>query len=246
MFDLTGKCALVTGAGQNTGAGIARALAGQGAHVVVNDLVGERADEVMRSIEYSGGSAQALVFDVTDLEAIRTGLESVPPTDILVSNAGNAGAEQMVPQAFHETAPHSWTAPIEVNLTGVMHGVHATIGHMIDQSWGRIITISSGAGTHGVGIGVAPYSAGKGAGVAFTRSIALENASHGVTANSVAIGLMDNVGDADVVAALAGAIPAGRLGNPADVGAACVYLASDEAAWITGQTIGLNGGQLTS
>jgi 3-oxoacyl-[acyl-carrier protein] reductase len=122
-----------------------------------------------------------------------------------------------------------------------MNCCHAVVGAMSDRGWGRIITISSGAGTVGVAIGVAPYSAGKGGGLAFTRSLALEVARHGVTANTLAIGLME-MQNRDVTAALARTIPVGRTGRPDDIAAACVWLASEEAAWVTAQTIEINGG----
>jgi NAD(P)-dependent dehydrogenase (short-subunit alcohol dehydrogenase family) len=126
-----------------------------------------------------------------------------------------------------------------------MHCCHAVIDGMCNRGWGRIITISSGAGNAGVAIGVSPYSAGKGGGIAFTRTLALEVARTGVTANTLALGLMDNP-DPTVTAHLARAIPVGRTGTPADIGAACVWLASDEAAWVTAQTININGGSITS
>ncbi len=246
MFDLSNKTALVTGAGQNMGAGIAAALATQGAHVLVNDLLPERAEAVADQLTAAGGSAAAAAFDVTDLDAIQTELANHPPVHILVNNAGNGGAEQMRPRPFREMEPAEWDGPIEVNLRGVLNCVHAVINPMVDTGWGRIITISSGAGSSGVDIGVAPYSAGKGGGLGFMRSLALENASFGVTANSVALGLMDNYGGGDLTKHLARGIPVKRLGASADVGAVCVYLASEESSWITGQTINLNGGAITS
>lgn len=246
MFDLSGKTALVTGAGRNVGAGIASALAAQGAHVLVNDLVAERAAAGAEQLRAAGGSASAAAFDVTDLDAVRAGLADHPRVDILVNNAGNAGAEQMHPKPFSEMVPVEWDGPIEVNLRGVLNCAHAVINPMLEAGWGRIITISSGAGTAGVDIGVAPYSAGKGGGLGFMRSLALENAPFGVTANSVALGLMDNVGGGGLTGRLERGIPVRRLGTPGDVGAICVYLASEEAAWITAQTINLNGGAITS
>ena len=246
MFDLSDKTALVTGAGQNVGAGIAEALATQGAHVLVNDLLPERAAEVADQIAAAGGSAAPAAFDVTDLDAIQAELAEHPPINILVNNAGNGGAEQMRPKPFSEMDPTEWDSPIEVNLRGVLNCVHAVINPMVEAGWGRIITISSGAGSAGVGIGVAPYSAGKGGGLGFMRSLALENAKFGITANSVAIGLMDNTAGGDYTEHLARAIPVKRLGSPADIGAICIYLASEEASWMTGQTINLNGGSVTS
>jgi NAD(P)-dependent dehydrogenase (short-subunit alcohol dehydrogenase family) len=112
---------------------------------------------------------------------------------------------------------------------------------MCERGFGRVITISSGAGITGLRIGVSPYAAGKGGAIAFMRHLAMENARFGVTANSLALGLMqpENSGPVD---ALAKQIPVGRTGTPDDVGFGCVYLASNEASWITGQTIHLDGG----
>ena len=240
IFDLSGRTALVTGAGQNVGAGIARMLAAQGAEVAVNDFVPERAAAVAEEI---GGVAAP--FDVTDLDAVRAAVADLGPVDILVNNAGNGGAGGMVPQSFREMEPSAWEGPLKVNLYGVLNCCKAVIDGMCDRGWGRIITISSGAGTAGVNIGVSPYSAGKGGGIAFTRTLALEVARTGVTANSLAIGLM-GMPDPKVTEHLARAIPVGRTGTPEDIGAACVWLASDEASWVTGQTIEVNGGSVTT
>ena len=246
MFDLHGRVALVTGAGQNVGEAIARALAERGALVAVNDVLADRAGAVTEGIQANGGQAIALPFDVTDLTGVRAAVEGLGAVDILVNNAGNGGAERMSVGQFVDLEPAAWEGPIRVNLYGVLHCCHAVVKGMCERGWGRVITISSGAGTAGVNIGVTPYSAGKGGGLAFTRSLALEVAPRGVTANSVAIGLMGFVGDADTTARLARAIPVGRTGSPEDVAAACVWLASEEAAWVTGQTIQLNGGSVTT
>ncbi|MEZ5167519.1 MAG: SDR family NAD(P)-dependent oxidoreductase [Acidimicrobiales bacterium] len=246
MFDLTGRVALVTGAGQNVGAGIAHALAGQGAHVLVNDVDIKRAAGTADAVAANGGTATAVPFDVTDLAAVTSALASQPPVDIAVNNAGNGGTLGMRPTPFVEMDPADWDGPIDVNLRGVMHVCRAVVASMIDRGWGRVVTISSGAGASGVGIGVSPYSAGKGGGLGFMRSLALEIAGTGVTANSVALGLMGNAGTSDVTAHLARSVPVKRLGSPADVGAMCVYLASEEASWLTAQTINLNGGSVTS
>jgi len=247
MFDLHSRVALVTGAGQGVGAEIARALATQGATVAVNDLVADRARAVVEQIEASGGQAVAAPFDVTDLSLTRAAIAQVAPVDILVNNAGNSGTtERMLVRQFIDMEPEFWEGPIRVNLYGVLHCCSAVVGGMCERGWGRIITISSGAATAGVGIGVTPYSAGKGGGIAFTRSLALEVASQGVTANTLAIGLMESPEGPQVTAHLARAIPVGRTGTPADVAGACVWIASDEAAWVTGQTIQVNGGSVTT
>jgi NAD(P)-dependent dehydrogenase (short-subunit alcohol dehydrogenase family) len=188
-------------------------------------------------------------FDVTSYEAVVSGIaaiaEALGPVDILVNNAGNGGSVGMRPEPFRQMDPAAWEGPIRVNLYGVLHCCRAVINGMCDRGRGRVITISSGAGTHGVNIGVSPYSAGKGGGISFTRSLALEVARRGVTANSVALGLM-GMPDPKVAEHLARSIPVGRTGTPEDVGAVCVWLASDEASWMTAQTIEINGGSVTT
>jgi NAD(P)-dependent dehydrogenase (short-subunit alcohol dehydrogenase family) len=241
MFDLSGKSAVVTGAGQNVGAGIARALAAQGATVHVNDIVGERAQRTVDQITAAGGTAAVASFDVTDYDAVTDAMAAIGTVDILVNNAGNGGAEGMGLTQFRDSEPAGWMGAINVNLFGVLHCSRAVINGMCERGFGRVITISSGAGITGLRIGVSPYAAGKGGAIAFMRHLAVENARDGVTANSLALGLMqpENSGPVD---ALAKQIPVGRTGTPEDVGFACVYLASNEASWITGQTIHLDGG----
>ena len=245
MFDLTGRTALVTGGGQNIGAGIAEMLAAAGARVLVNDLRAERAENIVADIVESGGQAVAAPFDVTERDAVLAAVADFGPVDVLVANAGNGGAEDMLPKRFAETVPEDWRGPMEVNLLGVLYCCHAVLPGMVERGHGRIIAISSAAGTHGVGIGFAPYSVGKGGALSLVRSLALEHGRDGITANSVELGVMDSVRE-ETVAAFRKVIPVGRLGTPDDVAAACLWLASDEASWVTSQTIGLNGGAFTS
>jgi len=246
MFDLSGRVALVTGAGQNQGAGIVRALAAQGAAVAVNDVVAQRADAVAGEIAASGARAVPAAFDVTDFEAVCAGVARIEgqlgPIDVLVNNAGVP--EGMGVAQFRAMDPAEWRRYVDLNLYGVVHCCKAVIDGMCERGFGRIVTISSGAGQTGIPMGVSLYGAGKGGAIAFMRHLAVEVARSGVTANTLALGLMSNAGNAEVTAALAKTVPVGRLGTPEDVGAACVYLASDEAAWLTAQTIGLNGGNL--
>jgi 3-oxoacyl-[acyl-carrier protein] reductase len=243
VFDLTGRVALVTGAGQGVGVGIAEALARQGALVAVNDLFPERAASVAERFE---GSV-AVPFDVTDHRAVLAGFERVArdlgPVDILVNNAG-VPADGFVPTPFRDTTPADWHRFVDLNLHGVLHCTHAALPSMCERHWGRIVTISSEAGRTGIALGVSLYGAGKAGALGLLRHVAVEVARDGVTVNAVALGLMDNV-PSEWARAVARTVPVGRLGSPADVGAAVVFLASEEAAWITGQVLPLNGGAAT-
>jgi NAD(P)-dependent dehydrogenase (short-subunit alcohol dehydrogenase family) len=248
IFDLTGRVALVTGAGQGVGAGICRKLAAQGAAIAVNDLVAERAEATVAGLEQAGSRAIVAAFDVTDYEAVAAAVKQLEaelgPVDVLVNNAGVP--EGMGVKPFREMEPAEWRTFIELNLYGVMNCSKAVIDGMCERGHGRIITISSGAGTVGIPLGVSTYGAGKGGGLAFLRHLAMETAASGVTANSLALGLMNNQQRPEVTAHMVKTVPVGRLGEPEDIGALCVYLASDEASWMTGQTIELNGGNITT
>ena len=249
MFDLTGRVALVTGAGRNVGAGIACALARQGAAVAVNDFHDDRAQHVADQIRHAGGQAIAVPFDVTDLAAVTAGFDEASTrlgaVDVLVNNAGTGGpTEPMHVAQFAEMSPQKWAPIIAVNLYGPLNCCRAVIGSIIARQWGRIITISSGAGQIGMKIGLSPYAAGKAGASGFMRHLAIENAKNGITVNTISLGIV--LDDPGVVEALARTIPLGRTGTPGDVGALAIYLASDEASWMTGQTIGLNGGSVTS
>ncbi len=244
MFDLSGKTALVTGAGQGMGAGIAIALARQGATVAVNDLYEERAQAIAETIAVQGGRALAAPFDVTSMEEVKAGVDAIGAIDILVNNAGVPSGMGLV--RFQDMDPSLWDDYLNLNIRGVLHCTRAVIDDMCERGWGRVITISSIAGQVGLPIGVSLYGAAKGGALAFMRHLALEVASQGVTANCLALGVMNNAGSEAEVAAIEATIPVGRAGTPEDVGSAVVYLASDEASWMTGQCIGLNGGSGTS
>ncbi len=245
MFEQSSRTVLVTGAGQGMGVGIAATLARLGGHVLVNDLHPDRAETTAAVLEADGLQVEPLPFDVTDLDAVQDAVGD-RTIDVLVNNAGNAGAESMHPKPFAETPPAEWEPTLAVNLRGVMNCTYGVLPGMLDRGFGRIIGIVSGAGTQGVAIGVAAYSAGKGGAAGFLRSVALEVASSGVTVNSIALGLMDNTGGSGITTGLAKGIPTKRLGTPDDVGALCAYLASAEASWMTAQTIPLAGGSITS
>jgi len=252
MFELTGHRALVTGAGQGQGVGIARALAAQGAAVAVNDLVPERAEKTRSAIAEAGGTAISAAFDVSDHDAVTAGVAAAAevlggPIDILVNNAGIPESMGAVP--FRQVPPERWRPYVDLNLYGAMYCISAVIEPMVEAGWGRIVQISSGAGRTGLKIGVSLYGASKSGIEGFIRHLAVELGGTGVTANSLALGLMtapEKPQDTSVTAGIARSIPIGRLGTPDDVGAAVVFLASPEMEWLTGQTINLNGGSTFS
>ncbi len=248
MFDLSGRRALVTGAGQGVGVGIVRALASQGAAVAVNDLVASRADATVAALCHAEPSAPVVAapFDVTDPVSVHQGVHTLEqqlggPLDILVNNAGVPA--EMAPRPFRDMEPSEWARYVDLNLYGSLHCIAATVDGMCERGRGRIVQISSGAGRTGLPIGVSLYGASKSAIEGFVRHLAAEVALLGVTANVLALGLMERDDmDRTVTAGLERSIPVGRLGCPDDVGAAVVFLASDEASWLTGQTLDLNGG----
>lgn len=247
MFRLDGKVALITGAGQNIGAGIAQSMAAQGAVVIVNDYYLERAEHIVSEIMKDGGTARAAAFDVTDLDAVTAAVADIASkegsVDILVNNAGNAGiGGSMGRTPFAKMPPEAWPGVIAVNLYGLFHCCQAVLGGMIERRWGRIITNTSGAGQRGLDIGVSHYGAVKSGQIGFMRHLAIENAQFGITCNTIAVGLV--VEKPIGIQHLADGIPMKRLGKPKDVAGLAVYLASDEAEWVTGQTIGVNGGAL--
>lgn len=251
MFDLTGRIALVSGAGQSVGAGIATMLARQGAAVIVNDLHSDRAEKVAAGIVEEGNRAVAAAFDVTDLDATISHVRAAEAelggqVGILVNNAGIA--ESRVNKRFLELTPDQWRAPIDLNIYGAMNCVYAVVFGMRDRGWGRIVQISSGSARTGQNIGVSMYATGKSGIEGFIRHLAAETGQFGITANVVALGHQQNLADIfppDLLEKTLSTIPIGRLGDPAEVGAFCAYLSSDEAGGITGQTLDFNGGSQT-
>ncbi|MBT2272030.1 SDR family NAD(P)-dependent oxidoreductase [Rhodococcus qingshengii] len=251
MFELSGRTALVTGAGQSVGEGIAKVLARQGAAVVVNDLFSDRAEKVADEIMAEGHRAIAKGFDVTDyattLDSIRAAEEVFGAhVDIVVNNAGIA--EGRVTRPFREMNPEDWRAPIDLNIFGAMNCIKAVLDGMCDAGWGRIIQISSGSARTGQDINQTMYATGKSGIEGFIRHLAAETGKYGVTANIVALGLQANLTEKmtpEMIEQLLSGVPIGRLGDPEEAGAFCAYLASDEAGGMTGQTLDFNGGSQT-
>jgi 3-oxoacyl-[acyl-carrier protein] reductase len=243
MRSLEGRVALVTGASRGIGRATALALAASGATVVAAAR-GDHAQGTADEIAAKGGRAEAAAMDVTDAAAIdRTvagALERHGRIDILVNNAGVTRDQLMLRMKRDD-----WETVIQTNLTAAFTCVQAVLKPMIKQRAGRIINITSVVGQAG-NPGQANYAASKAGLIGFTKALALEIASRNITVNAVAPGLIDT----DLTRNLAGGaqedwaerIPMKRLGRPEDVAAAVVFLASDEAAYITGHVLAVNGG----
>ena len=243
MIDLSGRVALVTGASRGIGRAIARMLASRGA-VVTAAARGDHARGVTDEIVQAGGRADAIALDVTEEGAADAALASVLERhgriDILVNNAGIARDQLML-----RLKREDWDAVLATNLTAAFALTQAALKPMIRQRQGRIISISSIVGEAG-NAGQANYAASKAGLIGFTKAVALEVASRNITANVVAPGLVET----DMTRELAdkareqweSKIPLRRLGTPADIAAAVCFLASDEASYITGQVLAVNGG----
>jgi 3-oxoacyl-[acyl-carrier protein] reductase len=243
MFDLSQKVVIVTGASRGIGRGIAEVLANRGAHVVAAAR-GDNAKETVEAIQGVGRNAEVASLDVTDggsVEALIDGvLERHGRIDILVNNAGIARDQLMLRMKREE-----WDDVIATNLTAAFSCVHAVLKPMIKRRAGRIISISSVVGQMG-NPGQANYAASKAGLIGFSKALAREVASRNITVNVVAPGLIET----DMTKAVAekaqaewnSLIPLQRLGTPQDVASAVCFLASDEAAYITGQVIAVNGG----
>ena len=243
MPDLTGRVAVVTGASRGIGRAVARELAATGVRV----LAGARdhnADAVAAEIAAGGGTAHAVSVDVMDSASvgrmIGTALDRFGRVDILVNNAGIARDQLLVRMKRDE-----WDAVLATNLTAAFTCAQAALRPMLKQRFGRIISISSVVGQMG-NAGQANYAASKAGVIGMTKSLAREVASRGITVNVVAPGMIDTEMTRAVMqasrAAWASEIPLGRLGTPEEVAAAVGFLASDKAAYITGQVVGVNGG----
>ncbi|MDH5751524.1 MAG: 3-oxoacyl-[acyl-carrier-protein] reductase [Deltaproteobacteria bacterium] len=241
---LEGKVALITGAGRGIGRAIALELAGEGADLVVADISQGPVDETRAEIEALGRKALALVGDVTSLESMEQvtakALESFSRIDILVNNAGITKDN-----LFMRMSGDEWKAVMSVNLDGVFNSTRPVVKTMIKQRSGRIINISSVVGFSG-NPGQVNYSSTKAALMGFTKSLARELGSRGVTCNAVAPGFIqtdmtDKLAD-EHKKALLSQIPLGRMGSAQDIAKAVSFLASDDAGYITGTVIHVNGG----
>ena len=238
---LEGRTALVTGGARGIDAAIARRLAAEGAEVTIGDIDLEGAREVAGAV-----GAEAVALDVTEFEQARAAVAGLDRVDVLVNNAGTDDFA-----FFTEITPERWRRLLAINLEGVFNCTHAALPGMQRAGHGRIVNIASEAGRVG-SKGSAVYSAAKGGVIAFTKAIARENGRYGVTVNAIAPGPIDTpllrgaaalgeIGER-MIATMKGSTQLRRLGTPDEVAAAVAFLASDDASYVTGETLGVSGG----
>lgn len=241
MFDLTGKSALVTGASGGIGASIARVLHGAGASV---GLSGTRTEPLEALAAELGERAHVLPCNLSDTDAVealpKQAAEAMGAVDVLVNNAGITRDN-----LFMRMSGEEWDEVLLVNLRSAMVLSKGVIRGMMKSRWGRIVNISSIVGATG-NPGQANYAASKAGLIGMSKSLAYEVASRGITVNSVAPGFIttamtDKLTD-DQKAGILAQVPAGRMGEPEEIAAAVLYLASDEAGYVTGATLHINGG----
>jgi 2-hydroxycyclohexanecarboxyl-CoA dehydrogenase len=250
MFSLNNKVAVVTGGARGIGQGISKALAKQGAKVAILDIRLEQAQDTAGEITATGGLAKAFKTDVTSLYDVQKKMEQVKTNfgfvEILVNNVG---WDKMIP--FVKTTPEFWDKIIDINYKGVLNCVYAAIPDMIKKKQGKIINIGSDAGKVGSS-GEAVYSGTKGAVIAFSKTMARELARDRINVNVVCPGptatplveemKADSQFAQKVFSSMDRIIPLGRMGTPADIATAVVFLASEESSFITGQVISVSGG----
>jgi len=241
MFDLTGKCALVTGASGGIGGAIARQLHGQGATVALSGTRTEPLESLATELGERAVVTPCNLSDQAAVEALpKVATEAMGGLHILVNNAGVTRDN-----LFMRMSDAEWDEVLAVNLTAVFRLSRAVLRGMMKQRWGRIIGITSIVGVTG-NPGQGNYAAAKAGMIGMSKSLAAEVASRGITVHCIAPGFLttamtDKLND-DQRTKLLGAIPAGRMGTSDEIAAAAVYLASEEAAYVTGQTIHVNGG----
>lgn len=243
--NLQGRVALVTGGGRGIGQAVSLRLARLGAMVIVNYVNRpEPALETVAQIAANGGKARALQFDVADAKAVQEAMQAIADgegrLDILVNNAGITRDGLLV-----KMKEEAWDAVLDTNLKGAFNCIKAVARVMMKQRWGRIVNVSSVIGFAG-NAGQVNYAAAKSGLIGLTKSVARELASRGITVNAVAPGYIETEMTSglaeEVTAKIMAEIPLARLGNPEDVAAAVAYLVSDEAAYVTGQCLHVNGG----
>lgn len=254
LSSLEGRVALVTGASRGIGTGCAEVLAELGATVAVNYNRGQvEAEKVVAHLKTLGRDSVALQADVSNpAEARRLVhwvIDRFGKLDIVVNNAGFNASPPVIMQMSPEETVERWHSTLNTNLASQFHISHEAMADMVARGWGRIINISSISGVRGGLIGDVEYAASKAGILGLTRGMARYMAKHGITVNALAVGIIETesmhrtVSQERLDREIIPAIPVGRLGTPRDVGYLVGFLASEEAGWITGETIQINGGQ---
>jgi 2-hydroxycyclohexanecarboxyl-CoA dehydrogenase len=243
------RVAVVTGAASGMGLAISRRLADEGHRIALLDLDGDAAERAADDLRTTGAQALAAKVDVTDRGAVDEALHQVRDelgtVEIMVTSAG---LDEFVP--FTDITTAQWERMIAVNLTGVFHSVQAAVPDMLAAGWGRIVLISSSSAQSGARR-MAHYVASKGGVIGLTKALAVELGPHGITVNTIPPGAIDTPmsrraqanGELPSTDTIAKMIPVRRTGTPDDVAAACAFLCSEEAGYITGQQINLSGGR---
>ncbi len=252
-MSFAGSTAIVTGGASGIGLAISERLARDGAKVSVFDVDLEQAEQAAKAIRDAGGEAIACQVDVSDRVQIDAAVEltrrELGPVLIVVNSAGKDSFDR-----FIDISTELWERIIAVNLTGTFHCIQSVLPDMIEAKWGRIVNISSSSGQTGAAM-MAAYASSKAGQIGLTKSLALELGPLGITVNTIPPGSIETPmsrraadegrfrgGTLDDVART---LPVRRIGVPEDIAAACAYLVSDEAGYVTGQIIGVNGGRVT-
>lgn len=245
MIDLNGKVALVTGSGQGIGCAIALKLSEQGAAVIVNDLADSpHAPKVAAEIQAKDRKARFVPADISKSSEVNSLVETAIATygrvDILVNNAGITRDALLL-----RMSEEDWDRVLNINLRGAFLCTKAVLRQMVKQRWGRVINIASVVGVVG-NAGQANYAASKGGLIAFTKAVAYEVATRNITVNAIAPGFIETEMtlklDQSIQEAILGRIPQGRFGSAEDVANVAAFLASEEARYITGHVLSVNGG----
>jgi len=245
-----GRVAVVTGAASGIGLAIGRRLAERGDRVALLDLQGDAVQRAAEDVRATGAQVIAAKVDVTHRGEVDDALDEVRkkfgPVEIMVTSAGLDAFEP-----FTDITIESWERILAINLTGTFHCLQAAVPDMLAARWGRMVTISSSSAQSGAAR-MAHYVASKGGVIGLTKALALELAPHGITVNTIPPGLIDTpmsrraeaAKDLPSIQAIGSRIPVRRPGTPDDIAAACAFLCSEEAGYITGQLVGVNGGMV--